>query len=210
MLESAPMTRATLTLTREQLFSRLRRRGERLNPEFDRRLAKDCGRELAVMMCDSSGFSRKTKEHGILQFLAVMVRVYDGLNPIVARRRGTVISQGADNLLAVFTDCDHAAAAALDMHRWLAKRNAGRPEAETFNICIGIHYGHLLRLRNDVFGDAVNVAAKVGEDLAGRDETLLTRDAASRLSPRYRAPYVRSTELGGRVVELHRLAAPPR
>lgn len=201
----APSPKKKKHMTREQLFARLRRRGRANAAKVDLDIHKICSREAAVMMCDSSGFTRKTAEYGILQFLANMVQVYDGLGPVVRRRKGDVISQGADNLLAVFPDCAAAAACALDIHKWLARRNKDRHDSETFNLCIGIHWGRLLRLENDVFGDAVNLASKIGEDLAGRDETLLTKEAAAALPPRYKASYVRSTEIGGRLIELHRL-----
>lgn len=194
-------------LTRDQLFARLRRRTRRNAEAVDRRIHDECLSEAAIMMCDSSGFSRKTREYGILQFLAMMVQVYAETAPLVGRHAGTIISQGADNLLAVFPDCARAAACALDIHKRLAARNKGRDDSESFSLCIGIHHGEVLRLRDDVFGDAVNLASKIGEDLASKDETLLTRDAAKALPKRFKTAYARSTEIGGRVVELHRLLA---
>lgn len=192
-------------ITRDQLFSRLRRRTRRNAADIDAAIHGACMGEAAVMMCDSSGFSRKTHEYGILQFLATMIQAYDRLDPLVGRRKGVVVSQGADNLLAVFPDCASAAACALDFHRVLARRNKGRDDAERFNLCIGIHVGEILRLEDDVFGAAVNLASKIGEDLAGKDETLMTAEAARVLPKRFKSSYLRSTEIGGRVVELHRL-----
>lgn len=191
--------------TRDQLMKRLRGRNRRNADEMDRAIEDRCVRELAVMMCDSSGFSRKTHDYGILQFLAVMIRVYDAAGPIVRRRKGVVVHQGADNLLAVFPDCASAADCALDLHAWLAKHNAGKPEHEAFETCIGIHWGKVLRLKDDAFGDKVNIASKIGEDLASRGETLVTKDVVQRLPARLKTEYLRSTEIGGRLFELHRL-----
>jgi adenylate cyclase len=191
--------------SRARFFETLRRRKASNADELDRALEALCVRELTVMMCDSSGFSRKTNEYGILQFLAVMSQCYDRLIPVVEKHRGAVISSGADNLLAVFPDPAGAGDAAVAMQRWLAARNEGLHEREQFNLCIGLHHGKMLRLKDDVYGDKVNVAAKIGEDLASRDEILATGEAARRMPARIKRKYARSVALGGREYELHAL-----
>ena len=70
---------------------------------------------------------------------------------------------------------------------------------------IGIHYGRLVRLRDNAYGDTVNIAAKIGEDLAAKDEILVTRAVADRVRDRFRCAYSRSTEIGGRTFELCRV-----
>lgn len=191
--------------SRERFFSDLRRRGPANADDMDRELERRCVRELTVMMCDSSGFSRKTHDYGILQFLAVMTRCYDKLVPLVSRHGGSTISHGADNLLAVFPDPAHAADAAVAMQRWLAAHNDGKHDREQFNLCIGLHHGKIIRLSDDIFGDKVNVAAKIGEDLADRDEILATGEAVRLLPARFKRKYARSVALGGKEFELHSL-----
>jgi class 3 adenylate cyclase len=192
-------------MTSAQFFALLRRRTRRNAVRVDRSIERATQRELVILMADSSGFSRKTHEHGILQFLAVMTQCYDRLIPLVERRDGTVISHAADNILAVFEDPEQAVDAALACHRWLRARNRGRPSAERFNICIGIHAGTVVRLSDNVYGGPVNVAAKLGEDLAGKDETLVTAEVARRVEARFRCTYSRSVEIGGRIFEIHRV-----
>lgn len=194
-------------LSSKQFFALLRRRTKRNAAAVDRRIEAAGRREMAVLMSDASGFSRKTKEYGVLQFLATMRQCYDRLVPLIEKRRGSCVSVGADNILAVFHDPADAVAAAGDMHGWLRKRNRGKRDADRFNVCIGIHFGPLLRLTDDAYGDTVNVAAKIGEDLAGKDETLVTRAVVDRVGDRFRCVYSRSTELGGRTVELYRVRA---
>lgn len=191
--------------SRERFFSDLRRRRPANADDMDRELERRCVRELTVMMCDSSGFSRKTHDYGILQFLAVMTRCYDKLVPLVSRHGGSTISHGADNLLAVFPDPAHAADAAVAMQRWLAAHNDGKHDREQFNLCIGLHHGKIIRLSDDIFGDKVNVAAKIGEDLADRDEILATGEAVRLLPARFKRKYARSVALGGKEFELHSL-----
>lgn len=189
----------------EGLFKLLRRRTKANADDLDRELESRCVRELTILMCDSSGFTRKTHDYGILQFLAVMTRVYDAAIPLVRKRRGAVIHHGADNLLAVFPDPAHAADAALDVMRWLRAYNKGKKDPEQFQLCMGIHHGKVLRLKDGIFGDKVNIASKIGEDLADAEEVLLTGEAEARLPARFKRAYARSVTLGGKEFALHRL-----
>lgn len=191
-------------LSAKGFFDLLRRRTARNAAAVDRRIERGLT-DLAILVSDSSGFSRKTQEHGILQFLAVMTRCYDRLIPLLEKEGGLCLSHNADNILAVFAEPAAAARAAAAMHRWLKAYNRGRREAERFNICIGLHWGTVIRLKDNVFGDTVNVAAKIGEDMAGKDEILATREFMERAGEGVKSAYLRSTKVGGRTFELHLL-----
>lgn len=191
--------------TSEGLFRRLRGRTKANADALDRKIEDQCVREVTVMMCDSSGFTRRTHDYGILHFLAVMTRAYDVFEPLIARRKGQLISRGADNLLAVFPDPAHGVAAAVDMQRAMTKFNAGKPDRDQFQVCMGFHHGKVLRLRDAVFGDKVNVASKIGEDLASAEEILVTGETAKLLPARVKRRYARSVQLGGKTFELYRV-----
>ena len=191
--------------TADQLFERLRGRTKANADTMDSAIENSCVREATVMMCDSSGFTRRTHEYGILHFLAVMTDVYDRVEPLVVRHRGTVISRGADNLLAVFDVPTHGVDAAIAMQRLLAKFNEGKKDRDQFQLCMGFHHGKILRLKDSIFGDKVNIAAKIGEDLASAEEILVTAEVAKRLPPRIKRSYARSVQLGGKTFELHRV-----
>ncbi|MBI2264297.1 MAG: adenylate/guanylate cyclase domain-containing protein [Armatimonadetes bacterium] len=188
-----------------EFFDLLRKRNRENAQEIDRLIEARGLYELAVLACDSSGFSRKTHEYGILQFLAIMTKCYDRLIPILEHQGGICLTHNADNLLAVFADPAHSVQAAVDMCGWLRSYNKELPAYDQFDICIGIHFGQMVRLKRNVFGDTVNVAAKVGEDLAGRDEILITGVVADCVKERFDVEYSRSTELGGRTFELYRV-----
>lgn len=190
-------------LSTKQFFALLRRRNRRNAAAIDRRIEASGLEEWTVLMADASGFTRRTREYGILQFLAVMTQCQEKLMPVIRRHRGICISHGADNILAVFRSPEDAVRGAVAMQRWLRRRNRGLPDRERFNICIGIDVGPVIRLTDNLYGATVNAAAKIGEDLAGKDEILVTRDVAKRV--RARTSYSRSTELGGRTIELFRV-----
>lgn len=191
--------------TAEQLFARLRRRTKANADVLDREIENQCVHETTVMMCDSSGFTRRTHQYGILHFLAVMTDVYDRVEPVVLKHGGTVISRGADNLLAVFDDAVKGVEAAIKMQRLLGKFNEGKTDRDQFQLCMGFHHGNILRLKDGIFGDKVNIASKIGEDLASAEEILVTGEVAKLLPARIKRAYARSVELGGKNFELHRV-----
>ena len=161
--------------------------------------------DLTILAADSAGFSRKTFEHGIVRFLANMTRVYDRVIPLIERHGGAVTTQNADNVLAVFADPADALAAALAIHEHLARRNARASGMDRYDLCLGVHSGRVLRLRDDVFGAAVNVCAKIGEDVAKAGETLVTREVVDATAGRFRFARAGTTRIGGRRIDLWRL-----
>ena len=192
-------------LGRKQFFELLRgRRGD--GRAFDARVAERFERELTILAADSSGFSKRTFRDGIVCFLASLVRSYDRIIPIIEKHGGTVTTQNADNILAVFDDTAAAVRCAGEIHAWLARRNRRARASDRFELCIGIHHGRVLRLADDVYGAAVNVCAKIGEDLAARNETLVTDEVVAR-APGFRYARGGTALIGGRRIRLHRVRA---
>lgn len=192
-------------LSESEFFRMLRRRTARTAARIDAKIQARGARDLTILMCDSSGFSRRTHQYGILQFLAVMTQCYERLMPLVRRHRGETISHAADNLLAVFGNPADAVRAGRAMHAWLRKRNEKLEDPDRFHLCIGVHCGPVIRLRENVYGAAVNVAAKIGEDFAGKDEILATKDVVDRLPATVERAYNRSVTVGGISFELYQI-----
>jgi adenylate cyclase len=186
-------------------FDLMRRRTPQNAAAIDRRVERESLSELTVLMSDSSGFSRKTREFGIIQFLAVMTHCYDRLIPLLESHKGVCLANSADNLLAVFDDPNDAVGASIAMHRWLARRNEGLHERDRFNVCIGLHHGKLLRFKDNVYGNTVNIAAKLGEDVASKDEILVTDPVKEKLSRKYKLKFAKSADIGGRTFDLHKV-----
>jgi len=188
---------------RRRFFEQVRERPAR-GERFDAEIAGRLERELTILAADSSGFSKKTFEHGIVRFLANLARAYEGVVPIIEKHGGVVTTRNADNLLAVYRDTVGAVRAAIEVHAWLRRRNARLAAPDRFELCIGIHHGPVLRLRDDVYGAAVNVCAKIGEDVAKAGETLVTDEVVGRAAGfRYRR--AGQATIGGRSVRLHRV-----
>ena len=184
-------------MTTKKFFDLVRHRNARNAAAVDARIEKTCGAELTVVSCDSSGFSKKTPEHGIIEFMDNMVKCHDGLEKVVARHGGVTLSNKADNLMLVFDEPAPAVKCAIEMHRWLRKRNKGLPEHKRYNICVGIHHGPLLRFTDDAYGPAVNVAFKLGEDIAGKDELMITGQVNEVVKKKFRTDYSKHITIGG-------------
>lgn len=143
---------------------------------IEARIWEAFGVEQAVLVLDMSQFSLSVRRDGILPYLGHIRRMQTLMQPVVAKRGGRVVKFVADNLFATFARAEDAVHAALAMNRALEETRAG------FAIAIGIDHGRFLLLpEGDVWGDAINVACKLGEDLARPGEILLTHAARSML-----------------------------
>lgn len=132
------------------------------------------GRDFAVLVLDMSGFSLLTQRHGIVYYLAMVRRMQRAVAPIITAHGGAVVKFEADDCFAVFGHPQHAAEASLAIHAALA----ADPHPDMIRVSIGIDAGRVLMVDNlDVFGNAVNRACKLGEDIAEAGETLITQEA---------------------------------
>ena len=135
-------------------------------------------RDAAVLVLDTSGFTRTTRKHGIYAFLLMVHQMKRLARPIVQRHGGRVVKEEADNLFCLFATSAEAVAAAHGVIEALEAVNPALPEDLRLYASIGIAHGRVLDLAGeDLFGDAVNLACKLGEDVAQRGEILIAEDA---------------------------------
>jgi adenylate cyclase len=166
----------------ERLLAQRNEHPERLL-EIDRQIRELFAETHAVMVLDMCGFSRLTVRHGITHFLAMIHRLHGIVAPIVARRRGRVVKTEADNVFAVFPDVAPAVAAAVDIQARLRAANSFLPEDWDLHASLGIGYGEVLVIGDeDLYGNEMNLASKLGEDVAGSGETFLTEAAYARVA----------------------------
>ena len=138
------------------------------------------GARKAVMVTDLSSFSYVTRQYGILHFLCLIRRSHSICLDLVKKHGGKLIKIVADDIIAVFDTPKHAIEAAAEMQKCIRAYNSGADEPFRIGMCIGIESGRILLLGDeDLYGDAVNIASKLGEDLAGRGCILVGPDACS-------------------------------
>lgn len=147
-------------------------------------LCRDYGAEYAVFVLDMSGFSLLTRKYGIVHYLSMVRRMQLTTEPIVKSFGGSMIKYEADNCFAVFPDPLSAVNAAIAMQHGFASSNLLTPDDLDIHIAVGIDFGKILVVgHKDCFGDPVNRASKMGEDIAAAGEILITKEAMDRIPP---------------------------
>lgn len=123
-------------------------------PGPERRLA-------AVLAADMVGFSRlmEVDEAGTLARLKTH-RV-ELIDPAISKNRGVIIKTTGDGMLAEFHSVVDAVLCAAEVQRRMARRNADVPPPRWIQFRIGINLGDVIVDQNDIFGDGVNVAARL-------------------------------------------------
>jgi len=151
---------------------------------MDREGARSLFRARAVVYTDTADFTARTLRHGILHFLMVFNRAATRAAAAVAPHGGRVVKVEADSLMLLFPDVPAAFAGVDGVEALLRRLNRGRPPDERLRFSYGIGHGGVLELEHDVFGLEVNLASKLGEDLALPGEALITPAAAATLDAR--------------------------
>lgn len=137
----------------------------------------------AVLVTDMSHFSKVTKQHGIIYYLAMIKRMQDVVAMAVTRHKGQLIKFLADNSFSVFDTVDDALKCIIEINHTMQLENKKTPGIWDVEICSGIDFGKILNINNtDLFGDAVNLASKLGEDTAEPWDVLLTARAKTMLT----------------------------
>lgn len=166
-----------------QLLAR-RIQSEESHATIDAAIEQAFVRTVAMLILDLCGFSRITARHGIIHFLSMVHQMEQAARPAIAGNGGEVVKQEADNLFAVFSHPGQALEAALDIQRALNAMNAVHPPEAALHASVGIGYGPTLVIAGkDLFGHEMNMACKLGEDIAGQGEILLTASACQALAP---------------------------
>jgi len=121
--------------------------------EVKRRLA-------AIFAADVEGYSRLmgTDEVATLDALTERREILDGL---IATHGGRIANTAGDSVLAEFGSAVDAVRCAMEAQAALAKVNATLPENRHINFRIGLHVGDVMVRAGDLFGDGVNIAARL-------------------------------------------------
>ncbi|MBL8771654.1 MAG: adenylate/guanylate cyclase domain-containing protein [Phenylobacterium sp.] len=162
-----------------QIIEEPERRGEisaQIEAEFTKR--------RAVLVLDMSGFSRTTQVHGVVSFLVMIHQMRLLAVPTIEGLGGILVKAEADNLYCLFDEVAPAVKAAREIMRQLSTVNVLLPASRRLYAAIGIGYGDILAPGDeDLFGDEVNLASKLGEDVAQGGMVLLTDAARRQLDP---------------------------
>jgi len=140
-----------------------------VDARVERRLA-------AILAADVAGYSRLmgVDEEGTLAALKACRR--ELIDPKIAEHRGRIVKTTGDGALVEFASAVDAVRCAVEIQRNLAERNASIPEDSRIEFRIGINVGDIIVDDGDIYGDGVNIAARV-ETLACPGTICLSENA---------------------------------
>jgi len=134
----------------------------------DRRLA-------AIWAGDIAGYSRLmgVDEEGTLRQLKTHRK--ELVDPKITEHRGRIVKTTGDGMLVEFVSVVDAVRCAVDVQRGMAERNSDVPTDKRVEFRIGINVGDIISDSNDIYGDGVNVAARL-EALADPGGIMVSRN----------------------------------
>jgi len=118
-------------------------------------------RLAAILAADVAGYSRLmgADEEGTLDALRAIRR--DLVEPKIAEHRGRIVKTTGDGLLIEFPSVVNAVRCAVEVQRAIAERNSAVPADQRIEFRIGVHQGDIIVEDGDIFGDGVNLAARL-------------------------------------------------
>ena len=132
-------------------------------------------RLAAIFAGDVAGYSRLmgVDEEGTLQQLKAHRK--ELVDPKITEHRGRIVKTTGDGMLVEFVSVVDAVRCAVDIQRGMAERNADVPSERRIEFRIGINVGDIISDENDIYGDGVNVAARL-EALADPGGIMVSRN----------------------------------
>ena len=124
-------------------------------------MAQDLKRKLtAILSADVKGYSRLMGEDE--EWTVRTLDTFKGvMNNIIPQHRGRVVDSTGDNLLAEFASVVDAVQAAVEIQQVLRAKNSLLPENRRMEFRIGINLGDVIEEGERIFGDGVNIAARL-------------------------------------------------
>src|ERR1700724_2768459 len=118
-------------------------------------------RLTAILAADTAGYSRLmgTDEEGTHRRLQAHLR--ELIDPKITEYRGRVVKNTGDGFLAEFASVVDAVRCAVEVQRGMAERNAVTSPEERIEFRVGVNLGDVIAEGGDIFGDGVNIAARL-------------------------------------------------
>jgi adenylate cyclase len=113
-----------------------------------------------VLAADVQGYSR-LMEHDEEGMLATLKLYRDSMARLVGAHGGRIVNTWGDAVIAEFPSVVEAVRAAIEVQGDFAERNAGRPAGQRMVFRIGINLGDVIVEGDDIYGDGVNIAARL-------------------------------------------------
>jgi len=122
-------------------------------------------RLAAILAADVVGYSRLMEKDEAGTLAALKAHRSEFIDPLIAKHGGRIVKLMGDGALVEFPSVVDAVVSAIAVQRGMSKRNADAPRESRIEFRIGINLGDIIIEDDDIYGDGVNVAARV-ESLA--------------------------------------------
>jgi class 3 adenylate cyclase len=179
-------------------------------PEAEAELRRRYETEIAVLVVDFSSMVERSNHQGVLYALALARAAERAMAPSIEAAGGEIIKRVADTFFVVFPTPQQALEgalaglrAALDWNRPRQGALGGADRDDPIWPCLGLGFGRAVFIPGvDVFGEEVNRAFVLGEDIARHRELLCTEAFLAAIEPlpqgvgAYRGPQDREKEAG--------------
>lgn len=140
--------------------------------------------DMAILFADVCGSTKIYEKYGNEHARRLMSRCIDLMTAASTDHGGVLIKTIGDEVMCRFPSADEAAAAALDMQERVSNASVtgvGVP----LSIHVGFHFGPVIEEEGDIFGDAVNLAARM-VNLAKADQVMTTKATVEQLSEKWK------------------------
>ena len=181
-MSDQPLSELNSTENLEKLLDELGEHPERID-DVRKRVDDIFKQTRTVMILDMSGFTRMTHQGQLISYLLMINQMKRLALPCVEAAGGILIKAEHDNLTCLFDNVEDAIEASREITERLASANVILPSDRELYVSIGIGHGEILNVANeDIYGDEVNLASKLGEDIAEQGDILLTTKAYAALA----------------------------
>jgi adenylate cyclase len=130
--------------------------------------------ERAILLADVSGSTPLYQRYGDAEASRMVFECVDGMQRIATEHGGEFVRSKGDDVLCLFESADQAVVTARDILEHGAKGEV--------SVHAGLHWGTVLWRGEELFGNAVNVAARLGSQ-AKENEVLISKELVSHASP---------------------------
>jgi adenylate cyclase len=114
----------------------------------------------AILSADVEGYTRLMSQDEV-GTIRTLTAYREAMATLIQQYKGRVVDDPGDNLLAEFASVVDAVNCAVDIQRELAERNAELPQARRMEYRIGINLGDVVDAEGRIYGDGVNIAARI-------------------------------------------------
>ena len=140
-------------------------------------MTEDTQRRLsAIVFTDVVGYSRLMSADETGTLAALRLHRSELLDPLIAEHGGRIVKTMGDGLLLEFPSVVDAVKCSVGIQRGMFERNSGIADIAALRLRVGVHLGDVIFEGDDIFGDGVNIAARI-ETLAEPDGIAISDDA---------------------------------